>query len=356
MFQKHLSETLAAFVDGQLPPAKVGEARAHLTECDRCRVALEAHQFAAGMMRELTLVEAPLSIWISIEEALSSEGRQFNAGARFEPRGSRFGLALGIRASALAALVVLAMSAVAFWQIKRPAPYDVVRLDQSSGVDRISIGEWIETDAASRARIKIGEIGTVDIGPNTRMRLLTARPNEHRLSLARGLISAQIVAPPRLFFVETAASTVVDLGCAYTMEVDEDGVGRLRVTSGWASLEWDERESLVPAGASCSTRPQLGPGTPAFDDASERLRQALLEFDYFGGRRRAVDVVLAESRQRDTLTLWHLLSRVDPNERSRVFDRMVALTPLPKGISREKAVALDPATLKLWREELAWTW
>jgi hypothetical protein len=35
---------------------------------------------------------------------------------------------------------------------------------------------------------------------------------------------------------------------------------------------------------------------------------------------------------------------------------MVALTPLPAGVTREQALALDAATLKLWREELAWTW
>ncbi|OGA47083.1 MAG: hypothetical protein A3G25_08115 [Betaproteobacteria bacterium RIFCSPLOWO2_12_FULL_63_13] len=305
-------------------------------------------QFAARMMRELTLVEAPASIWTSIEEALSSEASSVSSGGRLETGWPRM--------LALAAIAILAIGGVVFWSINRIAPYDVVRVDASSGVDRVSIGEWIETGAASRARIKIGDIGTVDIAPNTRMQLLAARPNEHRLNLARGSISAQILAPPRLFFVETASSTVVDLGCAYTMEVDEAGSGRLRVTSGWASLEWDQLESLVPAGASCPTRPEVGPGTPAFDDASERLRQVLLEFDYSGAGSRAVEVVLSESRQRDTLTLWHLLSRVGPDDRPRIFDRMVALTPLPNGVTREKALALDPATLKLWREELAWTW
>jgi hypothetical protein len=220
----------------------------------------------------------------------------------------------------------------------------------------MDIGEWIETDAASRARIRVGAIGTVDVAPNTRMQLMAARPGEHRLNLARGLISVQIVAPPRLFFVETPSSTVVDLGCAYTMDVDEDGNGALRVTSGWASLEWDGRESLVPAGASCATRPGVGPGTPAFDDATERFRQALLDFDYGGGGDGAVAIVLSEARQRDTLTLWHLLSRVAPESRARVVDRIVELTPLPDGVTRERALALDPATLKRWREELAWTW
>jgi hypothetical protein len=56
------------------------------------------------------------------------------------------------------------------------------------------------------------------------------------------------------------------------------------------------------------------------------------------------------------LTLWHLLSRVEGPDRARIFDRMVALTPLPAGVSREKALALDRETLTRWREELAWGW
>ena len=48
---------------------------------------------------------------------------------------------------------------------------------------------------------------------------------------------------------------LVDLGCAYHVQVDEQGTGQLTVTDGWTSLEWHGRESLVPAGASC---PQSG--------------------------------------------------------------------------------------------------
>jgi hypothetical protein len=347
MRRRHLTDSIAALVDDELPSAAATAARAHVAECDDCRAALDRYQFAAKMMHELTMVEAPASVWTSIEDALRSGETTVRPTGRFEGYWSR--------ALALAALVVLAIGATLFMSTNRSRPYDVIRVDASAGVNRLSIGEWIETGAASGARIRIGEIGTVDIEPNTRVQLLTARATEHRLNLARGTISAQIVAPPRLFFVETPTATVVDLGCAYTMEVDEAGVGRLSVTSGWASLETGALASLVPAGASCPTRPE-GPGTPAFDDASERLRQALFEFDYARGGSAAIDVILAESRQRDTLTLWHLLSRVEMDQRQRVFDRMVALAALPAGVTREKALALDPATLKLWREELAWTW
>jgi hypothetical protein len=347
MFQGHVSGNLAAFVDGQLAAGDAARAEAHLAACGDCRAALDRYRFAAGLMRALPLVEAPAAIWTAIETELPS----------LESRAAPAWFARPRHLLPLAAALVLALAAVLWWPLTRaPEPWAVVRLDAPAGQGPMAIGEWIETGAASSARIRIGGIGTVDVAPNTRMQLVAARPDEHRLNLARGRISAQIIAPPRIFFVETPSSTVVDLGCAYTMDVDEDGNGALRVTSGWASLEWDGRESLVPAGASCPTRTAVGPGTPAFDDATERFRQALLEFDYENGGDAAVAIVLSDARPRDTLTLWHLMSRVAPAQRARVFDRMVELTPLPGGVARDQALALDPATLRRWREELAWTW
>jgi hypothetical protein len=218
------------------------------------------------------------------------------------------------------------------------------------------VGEWLQTDGASRAKISVGDIGTIEVAPNTRVRMVASRPGEQRLRLARGEISASVSAPPRLFFVDTPASTAVDLGCAYTMRADEDGNGLLRVTLGWVSLEWAGREALVPAGASCRTRPKIGPGTPYFDDASQGFEDALSSFDFGGGGESALDIVLADARVRDTLTLWHLLSRVEGARRQSVYNRMVELVPLPKGVAPEKALQLDPETLKLWREELAWKW
>jgi hypothetical protein len=297
---------------------------------------------------QLPLASPPDSVWSSIEAALDDPARL--------PRGAAAGRRW--QGLALAAAALLAVAAGVFWYTQRPNAWDVVRLDAPGGPSRMSEGQWLDTPADRGAKIQIGTIGSVDVEPNTRMRLVSARPDEHRLAMSRGKISAQILAPPRLFFVETPASVVVDLGCAYTMEVDETGVGMLRVTSGWAALEWDLRESLVPAGASCPTRPDVGPGTPCFDDASERLREALLRFDFGekGPGEGTLETILSEARVRDTLTLWHLLERVSPADRGLVFDRIVALAPLPAGVTREAALALDTATLTRWREELAWLW
>jgi len=168
--------------------------------------------------------------------------------------------------------------------------------------------------------------------------------------------SAKISAPPRLFFVDTASGTAVDLGCEYALNTDEDGVGLLHVTKGWVSFQWNGLESLVPAGASCQTRPHVGPGIPYFDDASESLKEALEGIAFEKAGSDALSVILTESRVRDTLTLWHLLSRVDVGDRARIYDHMAALTSVPAEVSREQALTLDPETLKRWIEELAWTW
>ena len=64
---------------------------------------------------------------------------------------------------------------------------------------------------------RVGEIGSVEVEPNTRLRVVAAQPGEHRLALERGEIRAKITAPPRLFFVETASGTAVDLGCEYKL-------------------------------------------------------------------------------------------------------------------------------------------
>jgi hypothetical protein len=221
---------------------------------------------------------------------------------------------------------------------------------------RLGIGEWLVTDAASRARIAVGRIGEVDVDPNTRVQLVESRGREHRLSLTRGTIHARIWAPPRFFFVNTPSATAIDLGCAYTLHVDDTGAGLVRVTQGWVGFERDGRESYIPKGAVCATRPGIGPGTPYYDDAPSGYGEALMLLD-FGpasdpGRAAAFDLVLSGARPRDGLTLWHLLVRGSLDERARVYERLAALVPPPSGVTREAVLRGERAALDRWWDAL----
>ena len=108
----------------------------------------------------------------------------------------------------------------------------------------------------------------------------------------------------------------------------------------------------------CLLRAGVGPGTPYFDDASDTFRLALEEFDFEGGGEQSLAIVLGESRPRDTLTLWHLLPRVDEAGRKKVLDRMIALVGLPEGVTRAGLMRLDPAMvdLELWKDYLDIVW
>lgn len=221
---------------------------------------------------------------------------------------------------------------------------------------KLAVGQWLQTDSTSRAEIEIGSEGVVEVGPNSRLQLVAAQRNDHRLQLRRGLIHARIWAPPGLVTVDTPWASAIDLGCMYTLQVADDGSGLLRVESGWVAFSYDGRESFVPAGASAQTRPRLGPGTPYFDDADPRIPETLTRLDFEtmsdDARDAALDAVLAAARPRDGLTLWHLLQRARPRERERVFERLAQLVPPGPSITREGVLRGDHKMFEAWWDQL----
>jgi FecR protein len=217
---------------------------------------------------------------------------------------------------------------------------------------RLELGEALETDALSKANIAVAEIGRLEVEPMTRLRLLQSGAGRKRIALERGTIHATIWASPGQFVVDTPSAVAVDLGCMYTLQVDDTGNGILRTTLGWVGFHRNGRDSFIPAGAACATHVQTGPGTPYFEDASKAFRSALAELDSAATdpttREAALGTVLREARDRDALTLWHLLGRVNNAERPSVYDRFAALVPPPTGVTREGILRLDTAMLDSW--------
>ncbi|MGB8476214.1 MAG: FecR domain-containing protein [Candidatus Acidiferrum sp.] len=221
---------------------------------------------------------------------------------------------------------------------------------------QLGIGQTLVTDGHSRAKLTVAAIGTVNVEPNTRLRLLAEGNGHNRLALDRGTIHAFIWAPPGEFTVDTPSAIAVDLGCRYTLHVDDSGAGILKTTLGWVGFKLDGHEAFIPAGAVCATRPKIGPGTPYFEDASASFREALSKFDFASNTREErsseLNKILEESRPRDALSLWHLLARVDVSERGRVYDRLAELVPPPSGVTRAGILHLDQKMLDLWWNRL----
>ncbi len=363
MFSRHVTKDISAYCHGELSNEASKQFAEHIISCVKCRTEFEEVKLGIKLAEQLPELSASDRLWQELEPLLDSQTES--------PRNSAF-RSWPIKVAAAAVILLIAsfglfwlvtqrpsVSTKNSWQVQRLGGTPKIGTEAILSNGELDIGEWLETDGSSRARIAVGSIGDVDVDENTRVRLVAAQPTEHRLELARGKMSARIWAPPRLFFVDTPSAVAADLGCAYTLEVDDHGGSLLRVTSGWVALQLKDRESMVPAGAACETRPGIGPGTPYFEDAPSVFRAALREVDFNSDaatRSTALRTMLDQARPRDTLTLWHLLSRVDGEDRVSVYDKMVTFAPLPAGVTREGVLQLDQKMLETWRQTLESSW
>ena len=282
-------------------------------------------------------------------------------------RWSFFSLRWSHQLGAVAAALLLAVTV--FFVVRQRADrnlgpsWDVARLEgtprigwhslgEKSGPGKLRIGQTLVTDRSSRASIALDETGRVEVDAGSRLRLITNGPGRKRLSLERGTIHATIWAPPGEFVVDTPSAVAVDLGCVYTLHVDDSGAGLLRTTMGWVGFKLNGHESFIPAGAICQTRPKIGPGTPYMEDAPQSFREALSRFDFESHtpaeRDALLGILLVDARKNDALTLWHLLSRVSDADRPSVYDRLTALALPPAGVTRDGILRLDRPMLDAW--------
>jgi hypothetical protein len=276
-------------------------------------------------------------------------------------------------AVAAAAAILLALGITLFFSLRPKHPpdagpaWDVANLQGAPQIGaktiaanqapaKLRVGQTIVTNGDSRASLSQADLGEIRIEPNSRVRLLQTDPNRKRIQLDVGTIHAAIWAPPGTFVVDTPSAVAIDLGCAYTLQVAPDGSGTLRTTFGWVGFHLNGRDSFIPAGAICSTRPELGPGIPYFEDATPAFREAIAQFDSSSqdspARNAALAAILSEARAHDALSLWHLLYRATANERAQVYTRFAALVPPPKGVTRSGILNLDQSMLDLWWNSL----
>lgn len=347
---------LLAELDSEAAATVRPEVSDHLSTCLACQRELASlirlRKAAQALPREI----APQrDLWPGIEARLGRTTTTKSPGARW-----RWWLPVSGLAAACLALAFLTgrhdgPAETAGWAVTSLAGSPRVNAKALDTESTLRVGQWLVTGEEDRAALTVGTIGHVELAPRSRLRLLAAgNGTDHRLELREGTLSAFIWAPPRLFFVETPGATAVDLGCAYTLSVNAEGEGELRVTAGYVSLEHGTRSSVIPAGLRCTMHPAEGPGTPFADEAPETLREALREFDHgpSAGGAEALSKALDRTGNRDTITLWHLLRRASPGQRGAVHDRLAGFAPPPDGVTRESVIAGDTAAIAHWGKAL----
>jgi hypothetical protein len=362
MFRRHVSKRLSAYCNGETGNEESRAIAEHLIACERCRKEYEEIKLGVSLAAQLPQVVAPEEIWSEVQRLLVEHRQQQGRSSGRRSTGGWVRLvAVGT------AVVLLVIAGGLFWErYRRCDSWAIDALggtiwvgsSELTGRGRLQEGQLVETGKDGRALISVGQIGNVEVDPNSRVRLLEACITEHRIGLDRGGLNVKISAPPRLFFVNTPSAEAIDMGCEYRLEVDDAGRSFLHVTLGWVELAGRGMQSFVVRYAMCQTRPGIGPGAPYFEDASLEFVSALEKFDFEDGGETALRVVLDQARDRDTMTLWHLMQRVDEAQRRAIVDRIVALVPLPEGVTVEGLMKLDKEMLDFerWKDGMDIIW
>lgn len=368
MSEKHCKEKLSEFLDHELSAEERKAVGEHILYCQECRQEHDEIKFGIELAQKLESSDAPMRVWNKIESELNGE---------IKTAGKFIFNAKSLAFAGLSLVFIFTVTLIFYINFPNSKPIESTenkpensqnekvaawQVENISGEtnqtknELLKVGEIFETDENSTAKIEVADIGQVEIAPNSLVKLVNSSETEHRLALEYGKLEAKIFAPPRLFIVDTPTAKAVDLGCAYDLEVDKAGNSTLYVKSGYVALESDGRESIVPAGAFCLTRRGRGLGTPFFETASDAFKEDLRKFDFESGGEKHLDSIIENAKAKDTLTLWHLLSRVSENDREKVFNKIHRFAKLPYGVNKKGILELDKNMLDEWRYEIELDW
>ena len=256
-----------------------------------------------------------------------------------------------------AGLVFVTAAWLFYWRLQWPTgqPWRMaVATESGPRIDTLAVGQSLKLDANSSASVDIARLGTMTVRPGAEITLRTTGTRRHQLRLDRGAVNIRVWAPPQRVFVATPAGNIIDLGCTFTLAVDDSRITRLAVQTGWVQMENVHGESLVPAGASSVMTADRSPLVPLYDDASPEFQRAVRAFE----TRVADDNVAAElatirrdARVRDMLTLLMLAVRERGSLRAPLLEHAATLSAPPRTLSGNPA-AFDNDAIWEWRGSL----
>src|SRR5215510_399915 len=175
MFLRHVTKDISAYCHGELSNEQSKQFAEHLIACAKCRAKFEEVKLGIKLAEQLPRLAAPDHLWGDIEPLLEKR----------TPSVARPTVVWMWPVKVAAAAVLLLVASLgAFWIYKTRPSHDVQkpawlvrRLDgaprigkeQISNNGQLAIGEWLETDASSRAQIDVASIGNVDVAENSRV-------------------------------------------------------------------------------------------------------------------------------------------------------------------------------------------
>ncbi|NND70446.1 MAG: hypothetical protein HKN43_02600 [Rhodothermales bacterium] len=351
---RHIDDLLNDYFDDELSSETRRSFDDHIATCERCSSLIQQMDELTALVGRLPESISPSAdLWSKIESRITPDN-QSNHSPRILSFKPVIGLAIAAALAVSFVIYILISPTQQSWEVMPVAGEPTIDNVTLSGQSSLAKGQTITTNETSRAAVSVGNIGTVDILPETTIQVVSATTSDHRFRMSAGTIHASITAPPRLFFVETPAALAIDLGCEYTLRVDSLGWSHLDVSLGYVELEHPGRSSIVPEGYRAIAVPGVGPTVAVDTDASDRYMSFVVEYTLFKNMN-ALDSLLTASTSVDAVTLWLILEKhsSDLADSRQIYQRIVELVGQPDGVSFDETVINRNAlNISEWQDHL----
>lgn len=214
--------------------------------------------------------------------------------------------------AALGVLVLIAAVGISLWSTRGPDSWSTETMACSGCT-------WVTDtplDTTGSATARIADRGTLLVSPGTQLWRRTA--TGAHLELKQGHLEVLVDAEAEWLTVALPGVELVDLGCAFVVDVDPQGHGLVQVSAGAVALRSPVSRTILPAGTLAATWPDGRTGLAVSHKASKEFIALVDSFERDG----QWQPVVTQAGLEDTITLWHLLDRAPAQP---VIDRLTTL-------------------------------
>ncbi len=217
-----------------------------------------------------------------------------------------------------------------------------------------SQNELISTGDNSIVNVAIPKVGVLEISGNSNILLVRAKDGANQISLSNGKIKIANQTEMPDLSIKIGSVELIDRGGEFELVVDEVNNCKLSVKYGFVELDDSKRKYFIDNNYECEIKKGFIPGLPYHVKASEALRLAINEFDYFNGGDAAVEKIIESATEFDMLTLLALIPRVSQLQRQILFQEIANRFPPPESVTRMGILKLDEEMLYRWWAEIEW--
>jgi DNA-directed RNA polymerase specialized sigma24 family protein len=215
----------------------------------------------------------------------------------------------------------------------------------------LAVDDVISTDGLSTALIEIPEVGKIEILNSTTFKRLD-EDFSGELIKGKSIVQSDSTTVGLSILIPKAKIENFSTRTNYSVLIDERGNSVIEPSKGWLRVLSGDYELILPKEYRLNVYKEFGVSVPHHSESNFEFITRLEEYLFGGKRNTTFNFLLSLSTNRESVTLWNLLRRVNPEQREAVYNKLYELIPHSDSILKEYILILKSDELLLWLGEI----